>query len=384
MTANPWSKFFWNDWDTDPNLRLCSMAAQGLWMRLLCIAARSEGKVLINSAPPSPEQIAKLCGEEPGNIAAWLDELGRNGVFSRDRNGVIYSRRMIRDEKKSKIARQNGKLGGSPILGKHNGNSPSVNPQDNPTDNPRSGNTNSHKPEAISHKPESYEEGRERGLGAPGNAIGHETGEPGFSLRAEAQLAPKRDSKPRASPEQWDAFRRAYPDRGTNPNGRSRPMGWPEAEARFHALIRAGEASADDLIAAARAYAESCQGMRDRESVQQAATFLGPRKQTWREFVEAARQPGCGAAISGAKAEDDECWRRRVAYHFEPHPIIVEKHGPRPWDDTWGPPPGEPGCRVPPHILEHFWPTNSAGACARQRPGSATEGPSCLTSRLTP
>lgn len=34
-----WAKFFWADWAGDNCLSLCTLAAQGLWMRLLCIAA---------------------------------------------------------------------------------------------------------------------------------------------------------------------------------------------------------------------------------------------------------------------------------------------------------------------------------------------------------
>jgi hypothetical protein len=39
MSGTRWSKFYWSDWDGDMRLRLCSLAAQGLWMQMLCIAA---------------------------------------------------------------------------------------------------------------------------------------------------------------------------------------------------------------------------------------------------------------------------------------------------------------------------------------------------------
>ena len=42
MSGLPWGKFFWKDWLTDPRLSICSLAAQGLWMRLLCIMSMSE------------------------------------------------------------------------------------------------------------------------------------------------------------------------------------------------------------------------------------------------------------------------------------------------------------------------------------------------------
>jgi hypothetical protein len=44
MTAEPWSKWFWTDYEADPGLRLSSLAAQGLWMRMLCLMAKATPK----------------------------------------------------------------------------------------------------------------------------------------------------------------------------------------------------------------------------------------------------------------------------------------------------------------------------------------------------
>lgn len=104
----PWSKFFWSDWEADQGLRLCSLAAQGLWMRMLCVCARHEpkGYLAINGNPLGVDAIARLAGvteTEAGNLIA---ELEANGVFSRDRSRRIYSRRMVRDEKRSKEGRK--------------------------------------------------------------------------------------------------------------------------------------------------------------------------------------------------------------------------------------------------------------------------------------
>src|SRR5580765_8207081 len=121
MGVNPWSKFFWNDWETDPALKLCSLAAQGLWMRMLCICAKAEprGWLLVAGQPLSDSDLARLTSvtAEEG-VETLLAELGSKGVFSRDRKGRIYSRRMVRDEKRTKRNRQNGKTGGNPSLRK--------------------------------------------------------------------------------------------------------------------------------------------------------------------------------------------------------------------------------------------------------------------------
>lgn len=136
MGGTVWTKFYWSDWSNDPALRLCSLAAQGLWMRMLCIAAEAEpiGYVVLNGKTLSETDIARLAGADVSEVSTLLNELSGNAVFSRDRNGRIYSRRMVRDAKRSAESRKNGKMGGNPTLGKQKGNLLGVNPPDNPGD----------------------------------------------------------------------------------------------------------------------------------------------------------------------------------------------------------------------------------------------------------
>lgn len=116
MSANPCTRWFWNDWDNDRALALCSLAAQGLWMRVLSIAARAGGYVSVNGKACSVDDIAALVGRAADEISPLLDELSARGVFSRTRDGTIYNRRMVRDEKKRKTSRKNGAKGGNPAL----------------------------------------------------------------------------------------------------------------------------------------------------------------------------------------------------------------------------------------------------------------------------
>jgi len=127
MSGTIWSKFFWSDWEADPNLRLCSLAAQGLWMRMLCIAAAHEpiGYVAIAGKGLDEAALARLAGCAEAELGALLCELEQNRVFSRDRHGRIYSRRMIADARKARAARRNGLKGGNPSLSKERANSPS-------------------------------------------------------------------------------------------------------------------------------------------------------------------------------------------------------------------------------------------------------------------
>jgi hypothetical protein len=121
------------------------MAAQGLWMRMLCIAAAHDpiGYVAVAGKGLDETSLARLTGCQESEVLSLLGELDRNGVFSRDRHGRIYSRRMVRDARKAATARNNGRKGGNPSLSKDNRNPP----LDKGSDNHR---LNPHKPEAKS------------------------------------------------------------------------------------------------------------------------------------------------------------------------------------------------------------------------------------------
>jgi hypothetical protein len=71
---------------------------------------------LVSGRPVTAAQLANLVGGPGGEVEAQLDELEEAGVFSRDDGGVIYSRRMRRDEEKARKDRANGKAGGNPAL----------------------------------------------------------------------------------------------------------------------------------------------------------------------------------------------------------------------------------------------------------------------------
>jgi len=150
--ANPWSKFFWNDWENDPGLRLCSFAAQGLWMRCLCIMAKANptGFLVVGGRPLSNTDLARLTGAPEAEVEALMTELDRNGVYSRDSKKRIYNRRMIRDQQKARTNRENGKQGGNPELCK----STTKTQPDNPPDK---GPVKPQKPEANSHEPSARE-----------------------------------------------------------------------------------------------------------------------------------------------------------------------------------------------------------------------------------
>jgi hypothetical protein len=107
-SKNPSTTFFWNDWDNDKELAACSLAAQGLWMRLLCIAARSPepGVVQLGSLnfayPEGLPQLAAAVGRPPKEIARLVDELLGAGAASLDDQGRLLNRRMVRQAELSR------------------------------------------------------------------------------------------------------------------------------------------------------------------------------------------------------------------------------------------------------------------------------------------
>lgn len=108
MKRRPWFKFHTQDWRADPNLRMCSPAARGLWADMLSLMHEAEpyGHLLVGGVAPSNEQLARLLSIPSDLIGDLIGDLSDNNVFSRDADGVIYSRRMVRDAEIAEEARE--------------------------------------------------------------------------------------------------------------------------------------------------------------------------------------------------------------------------------------------------------------------------------------
>jgi len=112
--SRPSFQFYPDDWLSEAGLSLCSLAAQGLWIKMLCFMWKSipRGYLMVNGKQMNSKDLAKLCGEEEKYINELLLELENNQIFSKDENGIIYSRRMQREEKIRKIRVISGRQGG--------------------------------------------------------------------------------------------------------------------------------------------------------------------------------------------------------------------------------------------------------------------------------
>lgn len=140
-------KFYPADWRADAELRLCSIGSRGLWAEMMCLmhAAENYGSLLVNGRRIDKRQLAGLAGISEKECSILLLELETNGVFSRDEDGTIYSRRMRRDHAKAIKDKENGRGGGNPTL------KAGVNP-------PVNGGDKAQKPEARSQKKEATRE----------------------------------------------------------------------------------------------------------------------------------------------------------------------------------------------------------------------------------
>lgn len=131
---DPWIKFYFADWRAEPRLKLCCRAARSLWFDLLGIMheATPYGFLLVEGISPTPSQIANLTGDAERDVRKWLGELRAAGVASFtgdavpddvDRlmeqglaDGVMFSRRMVRDSARKARDRENGRCGGNPNI----------------------------------------------------------------------------------------------------------------------------------------------------------------------------------------------------------------------------------------------------------------------------
>src|SRR4051812_48074684 len=97
----PYFPWFPDDWLSDEKLRLCSLAARGLWIDLLSLMHKCDRRGYLqqaNGQPYSKEQIARIAGCSAEEAAHLLRELISSGAASANERGVIFSRRMVRDE----------------------------------------------------------------------------------------------------------------------------------------------------------------------------------------------------------------------------------------------------------------------------------------------
>ena len=100
------------------SLKLCSLAAKGLWIEMMSIMGISErhGYLQIGGIPITNQQLAVMIGVPIKDVDKYMAELESNKVFNRDATGIPYCRRMAREYDEYLEAKANGQLGGNPAL----------------------------------------------------------------------------------------------------------------------------------------------------------------------------------------------------------------------------------------------------------------------------
>lgn len=246
----PWFKFYPTDWASDQQLRICSLAARGLWIECMGLMHRADpyGHLLVNGQKPSVDQLAVLVGAAVDQIPGLLDELEKAGVYSMTRTGVIYSRRMTRDEKRRKDGLKSAESG--TISGSRRSHEDVENQEEKLPP-----------PEVIERPPPHPE--------------------------ARGQRPEKKDSD-----SVFAEFWQAYPSRGqaTNPK--------KPAREKFARLVGSGT-DPSVIVNGVKAYAAHCRkkGIFGTEYVMQAVRFLN--QEVWEQYA----QPPLLALNGGASAD---------------------------------------------------------------------------------
>lgn len=115
--GRPAQQWYWDDWFSAFDVRLCSLEARGLWIDMLGIMWKAEirGTLTVNGRQVDSKTLAKIAGDTEQNVNKLLNELEENDVFSRLRDGTIICRRVFKKSKRkeeiSKIRSKAGKKG---------------------------------------------------------------------------------------------------------------------------------------------------------------------------------------------------------------------------------------------------------------------------------
>jgi hypothetical protein len=115
----PSFQFYPDDHLADACLRACSAGARGVWWDMVCYMHQGHpyGHLTINGRVTTDNQLSLMMGGDREVTMQCIRELEEAGVFSRDASGVIFCRRMVRDEAARQMRVECGKAGGSVALG---------------------------------------------------------------------------------------------------------------------------------------------------------------------------------------------------------------------------------------------------------------------------
>jgi hypothetical protein len=118
----PALQFYVGDWRKDPGVQSLTLEQRGAWLEMLFIMHEADprGHLVLNGKPFPPSALARLLGIGEDLLNQTSTLLVERGIASVEPStGVIFSRRMVRDEELRKTRAECGKMGGNPVLLKH-------------------------------------------------------------------------------------------------------------------------------------------------------------------------------------------------------------------------------------------------------------------------
>lgn len=112
----PYFYFYPGDWMKDPVLQTLSLAAQGLWLRMMCLMAEGSrrGFLEINGQPITTAQLARATGATVDEAHCLLKEMDESGFLKKDRRGILYCSHLVKQTELSHTRSRCGSLGGRP------------------------------------------------------------------------------------------------------------------------------------------------------------------------------------------------------------------------------------------------------------------------------
>lgn len=115
MAATAATTWFWSDWLGDQCVRRLTPTERGVWIDLLALMATGspvgyacdeKGRAL------SMEEIARVTNAgSAAKVSKLIDEIVDKGAASRDADGLLYNRRMVRDAERNALKRTAGLKG---------------------------------------------------------------------------------------------------------------------------------------------------------------------------------------------------------------------------------------------------------------------------------
>jgi hypothetical protein len=112
--GRPSLQFYPDDWLSETGLKMCSLAAKGLWIDMLCHMFKSEkrGQLIVNGKVPTMQEVGKLVSIGEAEAKQLVDELLSYGVCESTETSILYNRRMVRDEQIRQSKIEAGRKGG--------------------------------------------------------------------------------------------------------------------------------------------------------------------------------------------------------------------------------------------------------------------------------